>query len=59
MKKNKSTKKYRHGIEIKTSKKIKKSDLLRRIELLESMVNGGNLIVKSVEVVDEKSQHGN
>jgi hypothetical protein len=40
MAKNKSSKKYRHGIEEgKTPKvKIKKSDILRRIEALEKLV---------------------
>jgi hypothetical protein len=48
-------KKYRHGIEVKTDKKIKKSELLRRIEMLEAIVNGGALEVKSIIISGEKA----
>jgi hypothetical protein len=55
MKKSKTEKKYRHGIEVKTDKKIKKSELLRRIEMLEAIVNGGALEVKSIIISGEKA----
>jgi len=43
-------KKYRHGIDVTKKQKIKKSDLLRRIELLEAMINDGNMLAKSIVV---------
>jgi hypothetical protein len=47
-------KKYRHGIDVAKKQKIKKSDLLRRIELLEAVINDGNVIAKSI-VVDNNA----
>lgn len=43
-------KKYRHGIDVTKKQKIKKSDLLRRIELLEAIINDGNMLAKSIVV---------
>lgn len=49
---NKS-KKYRHGIEVAKKQKIKKSDLLKRIEILEAKLAGvahfNSIIVGSAE----------
>jgi hypothetical protein len=55
-------KRYRHGIEISktTKKKIKKADLLKRIEALESIVNGGQIqatsLVITTNMINEKDE---
>jgi hypothetical protein len=49
-KKENKDKKYRHGIDVTKKQKIKKSDLLRRIELLEAVIGGGNILAKSIVV---------
>jgi hypothetical protein len=51
-------KKYRHGIDVTKKQKIKKSDLLRRIELLEAVINDGNMIAKSI-VIDSNVVENN
>lgn len=56
-KENSKNKKYRHGIEVEKKQKIKKSDLLKRIELLEAKLAGvahfNSIVVSSTEnIVD-------
>lgn len=48
MGKDKLQKKYRHGIEIKKTK-LKKSELLRRLELLEAVVFGGGQATPGID----------